>query len=73
MKTILLIEKKGIKIKNAFKKYNLKVSALSYPRIYKNYQEKGIEGLIDKRNGKRIEKITPHIKKYILLRFFKQW
>ena len=67
-KAILLIEKKGIKIENAFKKYGLKVSAFSYPRIYKNYKRKGINGLIDKRDGRRIEKITTNIKKYILFK-----
>ena len=65
-KAILLIEKKGFDVENAFKKYGLKISPLSYPRIYKNYKEKGLNGLIDQRGGKRVEKITPALNEYII-------
>ncbi len=65
-KAINLIEKKGIEVEKAFKTFGLEISPFTYPRIYRRYKEKGLEGLIDKRDGKRIEKLTASIKSYII-------
>jgi len=65
-KAINLIEKKGIEVEKAFKTFGLEISPFTYPRIYRRYKEKGLEGLIDKRGGKRIEKLTASVKNYIL-------
>ena len=65
-KAIRLVENKGIKVDRAFQKFGLKISSFSYPRIYRNYKKRGLNGIIDKRGGKRVEKITSSIKKYII-------
>lgn len=66
-KAINLIEKKGIAVDEAFQTYGLKISPFSYPRIYRKYKERGLGGIIDTRGGKRVEKVTPSIKDFIIL------
>ena len=66
-KAINLIEKKGIAVDEAFQTYGLKISPFSYPRIYRKYREGGLEGIIDTRGGKRVEKVTSSIRDFIIL------
>lgn len=66
-KAINLIEKKGIAVDEAFQTCGLKKSPFSYPRIYRKYKEGGLEAIIDTRGGKRVEKVTPSIKDFIIL------
>ena len=65
-KAINLIEKERIAVDEAFQTYGLKISPFSYPRIYRKYKEGGLEGIIDTRGGKRVEKVTPSIKDFII-------
>jgi len=65
-KAIHLVENKGMMIAEAFETVGLQISPLTYPRIYKKYKKEGLDGLIDRRGGKRVEKLTTLIKKYIV-------
>jgi len=64
-KAIVLIEKKGVEIEQAFARQGLKVSPYSYPRILARYKASGIDGLIDSRGGARSVKVSDDIKSYI--------
>ncbi|MBC8459738.1 MAG: helix-turn-helix domain-containing protein [Deltaproteobacteria bacterium] len=64
-KAIVLIEKKGVGIEEAFSRHGLKISRYSYPRILTRYKASGIEGLIDSRGGARSVKVSEDIKHYI--------
>ncbi len=61
-KAIHLVKHKRMKIAQAFQTVGLQISPLTYPRIYKKYKQEGLDGLIDKRGGKRVEKLTALIK-----------
>jgi len=64
-KAIVLIEKKGVDIEEAFARHGLKVSRYSYPRILARYKASGMDGLIDSRGGARSAKISEDIRHYI--------
>ncbi|MBC8550244.1 MAG: hypothetical protein H8D23_11425 [Candidatus Brocadiales bacterium] len=64
-KAILLIEKKGVDIEEAFSRHGLRISRYSYPRILSSYKARGIEGLIETRGGVKSLKVSDDIKSYI--------
>ena len=65
-KAIHLVEDEGMEIAEAFRSVGLNISPLTYPRIYKKYRQEGLSGLIDTRGGKRVEKLTAPIRKYVV-------
>ena len=64
-RAVLLVERKGIDVEQAFSACGFRISRYSYPRILACYRARGVEGLLETRGGRRSVKITEDIKKFI--------